>query len=493
METFSIYEDIKKRTNGDIYIGVVGPVRSGKSTFITQFMQNLVVPNIQDINSRQRTIDELPQSAEGKTIMTTQPKFIPNEAIKINVADNVEMNVRMIDCVGYLISGVLGHEEDNQPRLIKTPWSEQEIPFEEAAEIGTKKVIEEHSTIGLVVTTDGSINDIPRSSYIAAEEKTIKELSQTNKPFIIVINSASPETENCQKLKQQLEDKHSVPVVTVDALNLTNQKVDEIFEKILLEFPIKSLKISIPEWMQALPYEDEIITSIISEMKNFSSGITKVGQIDKGAVIFADNNDFEPINIDKIKMGEGCVNFKICPKPHLFYKVLSCQCGTEIRSDFHLINYIRELAHAKKEYEKLEDALLQVEQTGYGVVSPRIDDLKLDEPQLVKQSGGRYGVKIKATAPSLHIMRVDVETEVSPLVGTEEQSQDLIEYLNAEFANNPENIWKTNMFGKSLNDLVSDGIKGKLLLMPVEAQRKIRKTLTRIVNEGKGGILCILL
>ena len=493
METYSIYNDIKERTNGDIYIGVVGPVRTGKSTFITQFMQNLVVPNIKDKNVKERTIDELPQSAEGKTIMTTQPKFVPNEAVKISVADNIEMNVRMIDCVGYLISGALGHEENQKPRYVKTPWNEKEIPFEEAAEIGTKKVINEHSSIGIVVTTDGTINDIPRSSYIEAEERVVNELAQTNKPFIVIINSKEPKGTECSNLRKSLETKYNVPVLALDAVNLNNNDVDKIFEKILLEFPIKSLKITIPEWMQALPYDDNIISGIITEIKRFCDNVTKIGEIDKNAVVFAENSDLEPIGIDKIKLGEGCVNFKIVPKPHLFYKVLSCQCGTEIKSDFHLINYIRELAYAKKAYEKLEEALLQVEQTGYGVVNPCIEDLTLDEPQLVKQGGGRWGVKLKASAPSLHIMRVDVETEVNPLVGTEQQSQDLIEYLNTEFENNPESVWETNMFGKSLHDLVSDGIKSKLVLMPVEAQRKIRKTLTRIVNEGKGGILCILL
>ena len=496
MENYSIYKDIKDRTNGDIYIGVVGPVRAGKSTFITQFMQNMVVPNIKNRNIRERTIDELPQSAEGRAIMTTQPKFVPNEAVKINVASgkggDVEMNVRMIDCVGYLIAGAMGHEEGEKPRLVKTPWTTREMPFEEAAEIGTKKVIDEHSTIGIVLTTDGTISDIPRNNYVEAEERVIRELSEANKPFVILINSKEPSSSECLTLKQKLEDKYNIPTMAVDATNLTNNDVEQIFEKILLEFPIKVLKINMPEWMQALPYDNEIIYSILSEVKQFSDKITKIGQIDKSAVAFNDSGDFDPVGIDKIKLGDGCVTFKIMPKPHLFYKVLSAQCDTEIKNDFHLINYIRELAHAKKMYEKLEDALIQVEQTGYGVVNPRIEDLMLDEPQIVKQ-GGRFGVKLKASAPSLHIMKVDVETEINPLVGTEQQSQDLVTYLNSEFENNLDSIWETNIFGKSLHSLVSDGIKSKIVLMPVEAQRKIRKTLTRIVNEGKGGIICILL
>lgn len=495
MESFSIYKDIKDRTNGDIYIGVVGPVRSGKSTFITQFMQNLVVPNIKNKHIKERTIDELPQSAEGRTIMTTQPKFVPNEAVKINIngsAGNIDMNVRMVDCVGYLISGAMGHEENKRPRLVKTPWTKEEIPFEEAAEIGTKKVIDEHSTIGIVMTTDGTINDIPRSNYVEAEERVIRELIEAKKPFVVLLNSKEPESAECLSLQQSLETKYNVPVLPVDAMNLNNDTIEKMFEKILLEFPIKILKVNMPEWIQALPFEDEIIKSIVSEVKRFSDKVTKIGQIDGTTEAFAENNDFDPIGIDKIKLGEGCVNFKLIPKPHLFYKVLSNQCGTEIKSDYHLINYIRELAHAKKTYEKLEEALIQVEQTGYGVVNPCIEDLTLDEPQIVKQ-GGRFGVKLKASAPSLHMMKIDVETEISPLVGTEQQSHDLVNYLNNEFENNLESIWETNMFGRSLHSMVNDGIKSKIMLMPVEAQRKIRKTLTRIVNEGKGGIICILL
>ena len=493
METYSVYNDIKERTNGDIYIGVVGPVRTGKSTFITQFMQNLVVPNIKDKNIKQRTIDELPQSAEGKTIMTTQPKFVPNEAVKINLNDSLEMNVRMIDCVGYLISDALGHEEDEKPRYVKTPWTEEEIPFEKAAEIGTKKVICEHSTIGILLTTDGSINGISRSSYIEAEERVARELSATKKPFIIVLNSCEVDSENCLSLKKSLHEKYGVPVLALDAKNLSGENINEIFEKILLEFPIKTLKINIPEWMQALPFEDELISGVIDEIKSFCSNAGKIGQIDRKATIFAEHNDFEPISIDKIKMGEGAIVFKIEPKPHLFYSVLSKQCGTEIKSDFHLVNFIRELAYAKREYEKLEEALLQVEQTGYGVTNPRLEDLTLDEPALVKQGAGKFAVKLKATAPSLHIMRVDVETEITSMVGSEEQTQNFLDYINTEFANNPENVWETNMFGRSLHSLVTDGIKSKLVFMPVEAQRKMRKTLTRIVNEGKGGLLCILL
>lgn len=492
MENYSLYEDISKRTNGDIYLGVVGPVRSGKSTFITKFMQALVLPNIKDKNSKERTIDELPQSADGKTIMTTQPRFIPNEAVKINLNENVEMNVRMIDCVGYLIEGAIGHKEGEKSRLVKTPWSDDEMPFEVAAELGTKKVIDEHSTIGIVMTTDGSISGIARNNYISAEERVIAELSENKKPFIIILNTTTPQASETKKLASSLSQKYNVPVLPLDVINLNDKDVEEIFEKILFEFPIKSLKVKIPEWMQALDFENPIILSVINEIKNFCEEATKIGQIDKTNIAFLNNENFEPLAISKIKMGEGKLYFEITPKPQLFYKVLSEQCGTEIQNDYHLVSYIKELAFAKKEFDKIKTALDQVSENGYGVVLPAPQDMTLEDPQIVKQ-GSRFGVKLRASAPSLHIMKVDIETEVNPIVGTEQQSEELVKSLMSQFENNPQAIWETNIFGKTLNSIVNDGIIGKISNMPVEAQRKMRKTLGKIVNESKGGIICILL
>lgn len=491
MEKFEIYDDIKSRTNGDIYIGVVGPVRVGKSTFITNFMQKLVLPNITEKNAKERTIDELPQSADGKTIMTTQPHFVPNEAVRIKVA-NAEMKVRMIDCVGYLAQGVMGHVEDDKPRLVKTPWSEEELPFEEAAELGTSKVIKEHSTIGIVVTTDGSVTDIPRSNYIEAEERVVNEMKECGKPFVLVLNCKNPNSNENKKLTTSLNAKYEVPVIALNALELKDEDIDKVFESILMEFPVKSIQIQMPKWMRALDFNSDIITEVAQEMKKMGSNMLKLSDANKNQIAFAESNCFDPITVSTIDAGDGIIKFNVIPKEGLFYQVLSKECGYEIKDDFELVGYIKELAVAKLEYDKIKGALEEVKQTGYGIVEPRREDLELGEPEIIKQ-GNRFGVKIKASAPSLHIMRVDVETEVTPLVGTEDQSQDLAKNLVEQFENDPEAIWDTNILGKSLFSLVGDNINSKIVMMPVEAQRKMRKTLARIVNEGKGGVLCILL
>lgn len=491
MISTNIYSDIAKRSQGDIYLGVVGPVRTGKSTFITNFVNKLVLPNIVNIYDRERNFDELPQSAKGKTIMTTQPKFIPSEAVKINV-DDVEMKVRLVDCVGYMIDGAMGHIEENAPRFVKTPWSDDEMPFTEAAEMGTKKVITDHSTIGIMVTTDGSFTDIPRESYVKAEEKVVEELKKTNKPFVIVLNTQNVESSETKNLCESLAEKYNTPVLPIDVLNLDKEDVSKILEEVLNQFPIESIQVKLPSWMQALSFDNELIKEIINEIKNLVDVDDKIGDFKLNGILFENSENFEPILDAKVKLDEGTINIIIEPKPELFYKVLSMQCGVKIESDFELISYLKELTYAKAEFDKIRDALEMVNETGYGVVFPKQDDIIIEEPELTKQSG-KFGVKIKAKAPSLHIMQVDVETEVSPIVGTQNQSEDLIKFLKEEQETNPNGIWETNLFGKSLQSLISDGVNSKVNTMPQDAQRKMRKTLTRIVNEGKGGIICILL
>lgn len=492
MSNYDVYKDIAKRTNGDIYVGVVGPVRTGKSTFISKMLNTLVIPNILDVNSKERTIDEMPQSGDGKSIMTTQPRFIPNEAVKIGLNNDVVMKVRLIDCVGYLVDGAIGHIENNKPRLVNTPWSEGGMPFEQAAELGTKKVISSHSTIGVLVTTDGTISEIPRVNYVGAEERVVSELKNHKKPFVIVLNSTSPKSDSAQKLRSSLESKYQVPVVAVNALTMNEQDINDIFARVLDEFPIVSIDVKMPKWMQTLPYDNFIIKQVVEEVVKATKSINKIGEFGSDMVLFENSEDFEPVRSKTIQLGEGKVVFEITPKPELFYKVLSDQCGVDISSDYHLVSYVKQLTKAKVQYDKFKDAIEQVNATGYGVVHPTLEDLSLEEPKIVKQ-GGRFGVKLKASAPSLHIMKVDIETEVNPIVGSEQQSEDLVKYLLSEFESDPKGIWNTKMFGKSLNLLVNEGLQNKLVTMPNDAQNKIRKTLGRIVNEGKGGVICILL
>ena len=492
MSNYDIYKDIAERTKGDIYVGVVGPVRTGKSTLITKLLNKLVLPNIMDVNDKERTIDEMPQSGDGKSIMTTQPKFLPNDAIKIQLENDIVLNMRLIDCVGYLVDGAIGHEENNRPRLVKTPWSEEEMPFEKAAEIGTRKVIENHSTIGILVTTDGSITDIPRDNYVKAEERVVNELKQTKKPFVVVLNSTHPDSQETQNLKASLEEKYQTSVLAINVENLTEADIENIFARALNEFPVVSVSAKLPSWMQALPYVSSIIREVTEEIMKFVKNISKIGDIDENFVAFENSEDFEPISSKTVVLGKGSVVLDVQPKPHLFYKVLSEQCGAEISSDYHLVSYIKQLSVAKVQYDKFKQALEQVKETGYGVVSPSLDEMTLDEPKIMKQ-GGKFGVKLRATAPSLHIMQVDIETEVNSMVGNEQQSEELAKYLLSEFENNPNSIWETKMFGTSLNYLVNEGLHNKLVAVPMETMKKMRKTLGRIVNEGKGGIICILL
>lgn len=492
MEDNHLYQDIAKRTDGDIYVGVVGPVRTGKSTFIKRFMDLLVIPNIDNEYKKERAMDELPQSAGGRTIMTTEPKFIPNEAVGITVGDNIKLNVRLVDCVGYLVNNAIGYLEDEMPRMVKTPWSNDEMPFEQAAEIGTKKVIQEHSTIGILVTTDGSVTAIPREDYIEAEERVVRELQELNKPFIIVLNSAEPYSDYTQSLATKLQEKYSTQVIPTDCENLTNENIDEIFGKVLYEFPIEQMNINFPRWVDGLPDDHWLKEEIGDEIKNAFKDVTILKQVDGGISKLQNTEVIQTTVINDIQLGTGSINITINLMDNLFYKVLTEISGVEISNEGELFSTMISFANVKKSYDKVAYALQEVKTKGYGIVSPSIDELILDEPEMVKQ-GSRYGVKLKARAPSIHMIRADIETEVSPIVGSEKQSQELVEYLLSEFESDPKKIWESNIFGKSLHELVNEGLQNKLSRMPEDAQGKLQETLERIVNEGSGGLICIIL
>lgn len=486
---FDIYKDIALRTGGDVYVGVVGPVRTGKSTFIKKFMETLVIPNIGDKSALERALDELPQSADGRTIMTTQPRFVPADSVAVDFGDGVTANVRMVDCVGYLTTGAIGHEENGKERLVRTPWSDKEIPFSEAAEIGTQKVIQNHSTIGVVVTTDGTVAGLARADYVGAEERVIAEMQATGKPFVVVLNTRTPRDEQTQKLAVALSDKYGTPVVAMDVINMTEQDVNELFVQAILEFPVREVNVDFPKWMQVLPRDNALISAIVDRVSGPECTKMNAGKLYKEC--FDGVEGIKDVQVTT-RLGTGSIDVTITPDDEEFYKVLSKECGTEVKDDYKLLAYVRKQRVASEAYEKLKVALAEVEETGYGIVRPTLDDMCLDEPQIMKQ-GGKFGVKLKASAPSLHIMRVDVETEVSPIVGTEQQGEDMVRYLMSEFESDPKNIWETNIFGKSLNSLVSEGLKNKLGAMPIDAQNKLRKTVSRIVNEGKGGVVCLLL
>lgn len=494
MEEYDIYRDIRERTGGDIYIGVVGPVRAGKSTFISNFMQKMILPRMHNKQEAERVRDELPQSANGRTIMTTQPKFVPGEAVSLELGENINVRVRLVDCVGYLISGAAGDtDEDNKPRMVKTPWSDQPMPFEKAAETGTKKVIEEHSSVGIVITSDGSIDtEIPRTNYVSAEERVVKELTVLGKPYIIVLNSSVPDSAETQKLALNLGEKYSATVLAMDVLNMTEVDILHIFESLLMEFPLRDIEVNINKWVRALPKESEIVENLCSRMVAASENMNKMSDAKTVLPAFEDSPYFDSVEIATADLGSGKITYSVKVKDGLFYKALSSAAENEIADDFALMSYVKELSAAKKHYDKIKDALNCAVENGYGVVAPSIDEMKLEEPEIVRQ-GSRYGVKLKASAPSLHIMSVEVSAEVSPIMGTEQQSEETVRKMLDGFEGNPLGIWNTNMFGKSMEELVNESINDKLNNMPPEARKKMRKTLSRIINEGKGGVICILL
>ena len=491
MENMGVYEDIKARTDGDIYVGVVGPVRTGKSTFIKNFMDLLVIPNIENSYKRERARDELPQSAAGRTIMTTEPKFVPNEAIEITIGDNLELKTRLVDCVGYLVNNALGYMEEDVPRMVKTPWSDEEIPFEEAAEIGTRKVIQEHSTIGILVTTDGSITEIPREDYVEAESRVVNELKELNKPFVIVLNTNNPSSDETRSLANELEEKYGVSVIPTDCTNLNNEDINNIFGKILYEFPIERININFPSWIDGLDNDNELRQELFKEIKDAFKDVSTIKTINESVARISKTDIIVKTTIDKVDLGTGTVTIEISLNNMLFYKVLTEMTGIQMNNEADLFATIDNLSKVKKEYDKVSMALQEVKQKGYGIVMPSMEELILDEPEIVKQ-GSRFGVKLKARAPSIHMIRADIETEVSPIVGSEKQSEELVNYLLSEFENDPTKIWESNIFGKNLHELVNEGLQNKLYRMPEDAQGKLQETLERIVNEGSGGFICII-
>lgn len=494
MEEYDIYRDIRERTGGDVYIGVVGPVRAGKSTFISNFMQRTILPRMSDRKEAERVRDELPQSANGRAIMTTQPKFVPGEAVALQLGENINVRVRLVDCVGYLINGATGSvDEENKPRMVKTPWSDESMPFETAAEIGTRKVIEDHSTVGIVVTSDGSIDtEIPRMNYVSAEERVVSELASLGKPYIILLNSSVPDSAETQKLAANLSEKYSATVLPMDVLNMTDGDILHIFESLLMEFPLRDIEISVSKWVRALPRDSEIVADLCARVTEASARMNKMSDAAVLLTAFENNAYFTEAEISEIGLGSGKISYSVKVKEGLFYKALSVAAESEIADDFALMTYVKQLAAAKKQYDKIKNALACAQENGYGIVMPSVSEMRLEEPEIVRQ-GSRYGVRLKAAAPSLHIMAVDVTAEVSPIMGTEQQSEETVKKMLDGFEGNPLGIWQTNMFGKSMEQLVSEGINDKLNNMPSEAQRKMRKTLSRIVNEGKGGVICILL
>lgn len=488
----NIYRDIATRTSGDIYIGVVGPVRTGKSTFIKKFMETLIVPNIQNDYDKKRAKDEMPQSAAGKTVMTTEPKFIPDEAVNVTLDGGEEFSCKMIDCVGYIVPEALGNYENGEVRMVMTPWSDESMPFDRAAEIGTEKVIREHATIGILVTCDGSFGDIKRANYEAAEARVASELREINKPFAIVLNSAHPESAESVSLALELEEKYNAPVALINCLEMDREDIGHILELVLMEFPVTEIKVDFPPFISSLSSSHPIYKSISETVIECAKNIRVAGDVAKCFSAASENENIKTASVSKLDLGTGSANITVNAADGLFYNIISDITGLDITDDAALMDMISEFSAAKKKYDKVSAALEEVSATGYGIVVPDLYDLKLEEPEIVKKSGG-YGVKLRASAPSIHMIRADITTEVSPIVGTEAQSEELVNFLLREFETDPHKIWETNMFGKSLYELVNEGLHTKLSHMPEDARARLSETLQRVINEGAGGLVCIIL
>lgn len=490
--TQNIYRDIAERTGGDIYIGVVGPVRTGKSTFIKRFMEQLVLPNMGNDFERERARDEMPQTAAGKTVMTTEPKFVPDTAVEISPSERAVMRVKLADCVGYVVPEALGTVENGQSRMVLTPWSDQPMPFEEAAETGTKKVISEHSTVAILVTTDGSIGELPRSVYVEAEKRVANELRAIGKPFVVLLNSADPGSEEAIKLALELEKSYGAPVALVSAAELSADDIRHIMELLLLEFPIRMIDVELPSWVSALNKDHWLVRSLRRSVGDCARSIRKLGEIPSAFNALFGQEHIKDAYVTSTDCGRGTAHLEIKLKDQLYYKVISELTGFDIENEEELVNQMRELSKIKSRYDKISEALDSVEESGYGIVMPEVEDLTLAEPEIIKRGGG-YGVRLKASAPSVHMIKANIETEINPIVGTEQQSEDLIRYLLREFEEDPKKIWSSNLFGKTLYELITEGLHTKLENMPDDAREKLGGTLERIINEGSGGLICILL
>lgn len=490
MDSFNVYKDIQARTNGEIYLGVVGPVRTGKSTFIKRFMDLMVLPNMEDEHAKNRTRDELPQSAAGKTIMTTEPKFIPKEAAQISLGEDVQVKVRLIDCVGYMVEGATGHIEGDTERMVKTPWFDYEIPFTQAAELGTKKVINDHSTIGIVITCDGSFGELNRENYLAPEEKTILELKKLGKPFLVLVNSEKPYSEEAQKTAVQIEEKYGVIAMPVNCEQLRKDDIHKIMESILYEFPVAQMEFFMPKWVEMLPPDHKVKADMIANVRELLKKINTIRDVTNDNIQFT--GDFsKKTKLDKIDMASGCIRITVDVDDSFYYEILSELTGTPISGEYQLIATIKELSSMKKEYAKVLEAVSDVRYKGYGVVTPNLDEIVLDEPTVIKQ-GNKFGVKIKSESPSIHMIKANIETEIAPIVGSEQQAQDLITYIKAN-SEGENGIWDTNIFGKSVQQLVEDGIRTKISQISDESQVKLQETMQKIVNDSNGGIVCIII
>ncbi|WP_027963379.1 stage IV sporulation protein A [Halalkalibacillus halophilus] len=492
MEKFNAFHDISKRTNGDIYLGVVGAVRTGKSTFIKRFMDLMVIPNMKNEQERERARDELPQSAAGKTIMTTEPKFVPNQAVEVEVEEGLQANIRFVDCVGYTIDGAQGFEDENGPRMIHTPWYEEAIPFHDAAEIGTRKVIQEHSTIGMVVTTDGSFGDLPRDAYVDAERQVVEELKEVGKPFIMVLNSNQPHHRDTMSLRENLAEEYDIPVLPVSVEALTEDDVHNILREALYEFPVLEVNVNLPSWVMSLKSDHWLRSQFHGAIEDTVKNIKRLRDVDAVVSEFDSYEFVEDARMAGIEMGEGVAEIDLFASDELYDQVLNEIVGEEIRGKDHLLELLQDYSDAKREYDHVAEALSMVKQTGYGVANPTLEDMRLEEPEIIRQ-GSRFGVRLKAVAPSIHMIKVDVESEFAPIIGTEKQSEELVRYLMQDFEEDPLSIWKSDIFGRSLHSIVREGINAKLTLMPEHARYKLKDTLEKIINQGNGGLIAIIL